>query len=129
MSGVPDLLRDPRAARRARDALAVLASVMLGNGRPGDAAALLAVLARLPGDTGWARRARCQALLLDDRPAEADQEARALLEEPMPDTARIAVLHLLARAAWRLGRGAEAQAHFAEAVALARTTVIGRAGA
>lgn len=129
MSGLPEIRRGPREARRSRDALAVLASVMLMHGRPGEAATLLQALSLMPWDAAWARRARCQALLLDGQPALAASEARRLLHEPMDDSARVVLLHLLSRAEWRLGHAAEARARFAEALGLAKQSVVARVGA
>ena len=114
-------------ARRARDALAILASLLLRHGRPDVAATLLAALAHLPGDRAWAARNRARALLEAGRDDEAAAEARdALAAGGMSDAARSVLLGLLARAEWRRGRRVEARAVFAEALALARAGIVPR---
>jgi Flp pilus assembly protein TadD len=127
MSGLPDIVAPAaRQGRRSRDALAVLASVLLAHGRPQDAAKLLAAVALMPGDAAWARRARCQALLMAGENDAAAEEARTLLSAAMTDQSRVAVLHVLARAEWRRGRAAAARAVFREALDLSRASVVAR---
>lgn len=94
----------------ARDAMAVLAHVYLRFNRPDAAAALLAALAQIEAEPGWARRALCLARLEAGQNATALAEAEALLAEGGADDLRLPLLHIAALACWRLGRGEEARA-------------------
>jgi hypothetical protein len=94
-----------------RDALAMLAHVYLRFGRPSEAAALLAALALLDEDPGWALRTRCFALLRAGLYEAARAETLRLLDAPLDDSERAPLLRILAKANWRLGRDEEARVH------------------
>lgn len=107
----------PTLSRKARDAMAVLAHVYLRFDRPREAAALFASLALLDEEPSWARRALCLARFRAGQLEEALELAESLLREPLDDEARLPVLHVAAKACWRLGRLEEARRHRAAASA------------
>ena len=112
-----------RIGSLARDAVAVLAHTFLRFDRPDDAAALLAALAELEPNSTWARCALCLALLRAERTEEALASAEALLEDMPSGIDRVPVLHIAAKAAWRLGRSEQARAYFDAARGAASVSV------
>jgi predicted Zn-dependent protease len=117
-------MEPPRINPAIRDVMSVLAYLYLLFDKPDAATKLLAALARLDRGSQWAQRAHCLALLLAGRPAEAAAAARALLEQPMADADRVAVLRVLVKACWRLGEDDEARAYRRKIAALAAVTVL-----
>lgn len=113
----------PEMDRSARDAMAVLAHVYLRFDRPAEAAALLAALLAIDPEPRWARRALCLAQLRTEQPVAALATAEALLADSLDDDERVPVLHLAAKAHWRLGNEGEARALRAAARAAAAVSV------
>jgi hypothetical protein len=112
-----------RLSPRCRDALAVLSHVFLRFDRATEARALLAALDADGGDA-WARRALCLAQLQAGDAQAALDGAVALLADPgLDDELRLPLLHVAAKASWRLGRPEEARAHRAAAIAAGRASL------
>lgn len=116
----------PDLARAARDALSVLAHLLLRFDRPADAAALLVALDRLGAEPGWAGRCRCVALLALGRLDEVEALAGALLASGAEEE-RALLLQIMARACWRGGRHDEARAYAQQSRAAFGAVVLGPA--
>ncbi|MBB4483551.1 hypothetical protein [Rhizobium etli] len=102
-------MREQLISSDKRDALWVLAYVYLKFGYFHDAAKLLLALDHLDAGSGWARRARCLALLRAGHCEEAAAEAGLLLGRPLADEHRFRMLQVRVKAYWRLGLRSEAR--------------------
>ncbi|MBL6080024.1 hypothetical protein JMJ56_18545 [Belnapia sp. T18] len=94
-----------------RDAVAVLAHVLLRFDRAEEARALLAALIELDADPAWARQAHCLALLRAGRSEDAVAAAEGILTDWPSGPAAAPMLHVAAKAAWRLGQVEKARAY------------------
>lgn len=99
----------------ARDAVAVLVHVLMRFDRAADAAVLLAALIELDPASPWARRAACAAMLQAGWPNQALAEAQSLLDGVPLGRDAAPLLHVAAKACWRLGREDEARQYWRSA--------------
>ncbi|WEX91761.1 hypothetical protein PZN02_006076 (plasmid) [Sinorhizobium garamanticum] len=102
-------MTEPLISPDKRDALSVLAYLYIKCG-PDSAAKLLLALDHLDSGSGWARHARCLALLRAGNCAEAAAEAGRLLVHALDNEDRFRMLRVRAKACWKLGLKSEARA-------------------
>ncbi|MER8982443.1 hypothetical protein [Mesorhizobium sp. M0496] len=93
-----------------RDAVSALAYLYLKFGYFHNAAKLLLALDHLDSGPGWARQARCLALLRAGHCEEAAVEAGRLLVHALDGKDRFRVMQVRAKACWKLGLRSEARA-------------------
>lgn len=103
-------MTEPFISPDKRDALSVLAYLYIKFGFLHDAAKLLLALDHLDSRWGWARHARCLALLRAGDCEEAAAEAGRLLVHALNDEERFRILQVRVKAYWKLGLKSEARA-------------------
>ncbi|WP_353642801.1 hypothetical protein [Mesorhizobium sp. WSM2239] len=103
-------MTEPFISPDKRDALSVLAYFYIKFGLLDDAAKLLLALEHLDSAWGWARHARCLALLRAGDCEEAAAEAGRLLLHALNDEERVRILQVRVKAYWKLGLRSEARA-------------------